>query len=139
MMTPRMMNSTHGMATLFPKARYRAEVRGAGEIRPPIRKPLEAFTTQRSLYVYLLLRRSCSCGLMDQVCRVLVLARTLCGCHITGRKLVCSLPGKYRMVIRGGQGVGDVLLIADPVAAVLGLAVNGIAGDAESLRWILFH
>ena len=43
------------------------------------------------------------------------------------------------MVIRGGQGVGDVLLIADPVAAVLGLAVNGIAGDAESLRWILFH
>ena len=42
-------------------------------------------------------------------------------------------------MIRGGQGVGDVLLIADPVAAVLGLAVNGIAGDAESLRWILFH
>lgn len=138
MMTPRMMNSTHGMATLFPKARYRAESEAPGEICPPIRKPLEAFTLQRSQAADQL-RRSCSCGLMDQVCRVLVLARTLCGCHITGRKLICTLPGKYRMVIRGGQSVGDVLLIADPVAAVLGLAVNGIAGDAESLRWILFH
>ena len=56
-----------------------------------------------------------------------------------GDELVRPLPGKDRVVIRGGQGVGDVLLIADPVAAVLGLAVNGIAGDAESLRRFLFH
>ena len=138
MITPRMMNSTHGMATLLPRARYRAESEAPGRAVQPSGKPLEAFTLQRSQAADQL-RRSCSCGLMDQVCRVLVLARTLCGCHITGRKLVCTLPGKYRMVIRGGQGVGDVLLIADPVAAVLGLAVNGIAGDAESLRWSLFH
>ena len=36
------------------------------------------------------------------------------------------------MVIRGGQGIGDVLLIPDPVAAVLGLAVDGIARNAET-------
>jgi len=42
-----------------------------------------------------------------------------------------SLPRKDRMVICGGQRVGDALLTAKAVAAVLRLAVNGVAGDAD--------
>ena len=87
--TPRMMNSTQGMATLLPKALIAGGVRGAGEGRPAVREALEAFTLQRSEAADQL-RRSCPRGLMDQVCGVLVLAGTLCGGHITGSKLVCT-------------------------------------------------
>ena len=38
-----------------------------------------------------------------------------------------SLPRKDRMVICGGQRVGDALLTAKAVAAVLRLAVDGVA------------
>ncbi len=42
-------------------------------------------------------------------------------------KHIHSLPRKDRMVICGGQRVGDALLTAKAVAAVLRLAVDGVA------------
>ena len=41
------------------------------------------------------------------------------------------LAGKDGVVIRGGQRIGDPLLAAQTVAAVLRLAVNGVAGDTD--------
>ena len=37
------------------------------------------------------------------------------------------------MVIGGSQRIGEVCLVSDPIAAVLRLPVNSIAGDAEYL------
>ena len=47
---------------------------------------------------------------------------------------IYPLTGENCMVIRGGQCVCDALLTAETVAAVLRLAVDGVAGDADRFR-----
>ena len=61
-----------------------------------------------------------------------MLAGAFSGSYCVIFEYIHPLTGEDRMVIRGGQGIGDVLLIPDPVAAVLGLAVDGIARNAET-------
>ena len=49
-----------------------------------------------------------------------------------------SLSAEYGVVVGGSQCIGKVCLVSDPIAAVLRLPVNSIAGDAKYsflLRW----
>ena len=63
-----------------------------------------------------------------------MLADAFSRCNIAFPKPIRPLPGEDRVVIRGGQGVRQVRLDSQPVAAVLGLTVYGIAGDTDGLR-----
>lgn len=47
MVIPRMMNSTQGMATLLPNARYRAESEASERAVQPSGNPWEPLTLQR--------------------------------------------------------------------------------------------
>ncbi len=58
--------------------------------------------------------------------------------HAVLMELVAPLAGKNGVVVGGGQGIGDILLYAEPVPAVLRLAVDGIAGDTEH-GFLLLH
>ena len=51
--------------------------------------------------------------------------------YVVMPEYIHPLAGKDGVVIRGGQRIGDPLLAAQAVAAVLRLAVNGVAGDTD--------
>ena len=69
--------------------------------------------------------------LIDQISGILFLMGALGGCCIALLELVRPLARKHGVVVGGGQGVGNVLLDADAVAAVVGLTVDDIPSDAE--------
>ena len=71
--------------------------------------------------------------LADKVCSVLVLPRALRGGDLIIPELIYPLAGIDAVAIRGGQGIGNVPLPAEAVAAVLWLAVNGVACNADDL------
>ena len=71
--------------------------------------------------------------LTDTLGRIAVVAR---GARRKGSR-IAALAGKQRMAVRGGQGIGNIPLPADPVAAVLRLAVNGVARNADAIGVIL--
>ena len=71
--------------------------------------------------------------LADKVCSVLVLPRALRGGDLVVPELIYPLAGIDAVAIRGGQGIGNVPLPAEAVAAVLWLAVNGVARNADDL------
>src|SRR5699024_72037 len=105
-------------------------VRGVGNVSPTIRKTLEPFTFQRRQPAdepWLI------CTLQHQIRGILVLACALCAGYLSILENVDSLPAEHGMVIGGGQRIGEVCLVSDPVATVLRLPVNSIAGDAEYL------
>ncbi len=78
------------------------------------------------------------CTLQHQIRGILVLACALSACYLSIFENVDSLSAEHGMVIGGSQRIGEVCLVSDPIAAVLRLPVNSIAGDAEYsslLRW----
>ena len=60
-----------------------------------------------------------------------MLPRALRGGNIIILKLIYPLAGIDAVAIRGGQGIGNIPLPAEAVAAVLRLAVNGVARNAD--------
>ena len=127
-------------------------IRRAGEVGPIVRESLEAFAfprgkapdEQRPIYHQFVLRDvlgvgafavaggQCANGfLVDEISGFLLLAGALGGNHIVRLKFVAPLPRKNSVVIRGGQSVGDILLEADSVPAVLRLPVDGIPSDTD--------
>lgn len=72
-------------------------------------------------------------GVAHEIGRVFILAGTLGADHAVRRVLVASLLRKDTMPVRGVQRVADVWLNADPVAAVMILPVDNVAGDAVTL------
>lgn len=71
------------------------------------------------------------CGLIHQVSGILVLAGTLGRDYIVLCENIHPLSAEHGVVICGGEGVGYIRLDAQPVAAILGLAVNGVASDTD--------
>jgi len=134
-------------------------VRCAGEIRPSGRIPLEQLAFRRdqpaneqrpnddqfvlsdilAVWPFVVAARQrpnriLICWLANQICCVLVLSGALRRDNIGFLEFIHPLSGEDRVVVCSGQGVGQLHLEADPVPTVLGLAVNGIAGDADGLR-----
>ena len=69
----------------------------------------------------------------DQIGRVLVLPCALCAGYIIIFEYIHTLSAEHSVVVGGGEGIGDALLIPDPVPAVQRLSVYRIAGDAEGV------
>lgn len=57
--------------------------------------------------------------------------RALRGGDLIIPELIYPLAGIDAVAIRGGQGIGNIPLPAEAVAAVLRLAVNGVARNAD--------
>lgn len=108
-------------------------VRSAGNIGPAIRVALEPFALQRCEAANEIpaVRIPGRGRLADEVCSVLVLPCALCGGNLVVPELIYPLAGIDAVAIRGGQGIGNVPLPAEAVAAVLRLAVNGVARNAD--------
>ena len=62
-----------------------------------------------------------------------MLPRALRGGNLVVPELIYPLAGIDAVAVRGGQGIGNILLPAEAVAAVLWLAVNGVARNADDL------
>ena len=62
-----------------------------------------------------------------------MLPSALRGGNIIILKLIYPLAGIDAVAIRGGQGIGNIPLPSKAVAAVLRLAVNGVARNADDL------
>ena len=73
------------------------------------------------------------CALQHQVCGILMLACALGTGYLTVLENVDSLSAEHGMVVGSSQRIGNAFLIADPVAAVFRLSVDGVSGDAEYL------
>lgn len=69
--------------------------------------------------------------LINKVGGVLVLSCALSACHLAVLKSIHPLTAEHSMVVGGGERIGHILLNAQTIAAVLGLSVNGVAGDAD--------
>ena len=108
-------------------------VRSAGDIGPTVRIALEPFALQRCEAANEIpaVRIPGRGRLADEVCSVLVLPRTLRGGDLIILELIYPLTDIDAVAIRGGQGIGNVPLPAEAVAAVLRLAVNGVARNAD--------
>ena len=75
--------------------------------------------------------------LIYKISGILVLSGTLGADNIIALENVHALSAEHCMVIGSSQSISDVLLIPNSVAAILGLAVDGIACDTED--WLLLH
>ena len=62
-----------------------------------------------------------------------MLSGTLGRCHIIDTEHIHTLTGIDTVPVGRRQRVRQIFLIANTVAAVLGLPVNGVSGDAEDL------
>lgn len=70
-------------------------------------------------------------GLANKVSGILVLTRAL-GCHhIIFRELITALAAEHSVMIRGCERICNIRLTAETVAAVLRLAVYGVARNAD--------
>lgn len=72
-------------------------------------------------------------GVAHEIGRVFVLAGTLCADYAIRRVFVASLLRKNTVPISSIQRVTDIWLYADPIAAVMILPVDNVAGDAVAL------
>ena len=110
-------------------------VRSAGDIGPTVRVALEPFALQRCEAANEIpaIRIPGRGRLADKVCSVLVLPRALRGGDLIIPELIYPLAGIDAVAIRGGQGIGNIPLLSKAVAAVLRLAVNGVACNADDL------
>ena len=75
--------------------------------------------------------------LIYKISGILVLSGTLGADNIIALENVHTLSAEHGMVIGSSQSIRDVLLIPNSVAAILRLAVDGIACDTED--WLLLH
>ncbi len=130
-------------------------VGGPRQVRPSVREALEPLAFQRrepsnekrSIYDQLVLPHILAVGpfpvaagerahrllirrLADQIGGIFVLTGALGGSNFIVLEHIYPLAGEDRMMVCRGQGVGDPFLVTYPVAAVLRLAVDGVAGDA---------
>ena len=117
----------------------------AGNIRPAVREALEPFTFQRgqaadeksSFFYTLLSAHMLVVGIVliaagqragdlmvDEVGGVLVLSGALGAGHAVALEDVHPLAAEYRMAVSGGQRIGDLLLTAKPIPAVLRLPAD---------------
>ena len=106
-------------------------VRGAGQVCPAGRKPLERLTFLWGEPPDEEGRRYVMAWLVDQVCGVLPLAGALGGGGIVLPEFVHPLAAENGMPVRTGQCIGHILLDANAIAAVAGLPVDGVAADAH--------
>ena len=75
--------------------------------------------------------------LIDKISGILVLSGTLGADDIIALEDIHTLSTEHGMVIGSSQSIRDVLLIPNSVAAILRLAVDGVACDTE--HWLLFN
>ena len=87
-------------------------VRGAGQVCPPGRKPLQRLAFPRGDTPDEEGRRRVMAWLADQVCGVLPLAGTLGGCGIVLSKFVRPLAAENGVPVHTGQGIGYIILDA---------------------------
>lgn len=74
----------------------------------------------------------------NEIGGVLMLTGALGTEYLTVLELIHTLTGIDAVAIRGGQGIGNIPLPSKAVAAVLRLAVNGVARNADDfLRYLL--
>ena len=108
-------------------------VRRAGNIGPTVRVALEPFTFQRGEAANEIpaVRIPGRGRLADKVRSVLMLPSALRGGDLIIPELIHSLAGIDAMAVCGGQGIGNIPLPAEAVAAVLRLPVDGIACNAD--------
>ena len=69
--------------------------------------------------------------LIDKISGILVLSGTLGADNIIALENVHTLSAEHGMVISSSQSISDILLIPNSVAAILRLAVDGVACDTE--------
>ena len=66
-----------------------------------------------------------------------MLAGTLRADHLTVLELILPLTGIDAVPIRGGERIGQFILTAKTVAAVLRLPVYNVSGNADGVRVLL--
>ena len=136
-------------------------IRGTGNIRPVIRKALEALTLQRCqssnqvrtldhtlIFTHILVVDAMVIAvaygsnrllvrLHDQIRGIFMLSGTLCADHIVLFEDVSALSAVNSMAIHPCKSVCQISLIATPIAAVFRLPVNNIAYDTEGFVWLI--